>query len=173
MQEYLQVGTIISSHALKGEVKVYPLTDDPHRFDDLSHVLIDPEGARRELQLEKVRYFKNLVIAKFQGIDRIEDTEDLMKKDLYIPREEAIPLEEGEYYIADLFDLSVVEEESGREIGSLYDVLKTGANDVYIVRSPEKKGKELLLPVIEEVIRDIDLEKGTITVHLMDGLEWS
>ena len=116
---------------------------------------------------KNVRFFKNLVILKFDGIDNINDIEKYKGKDLWIPREEAQELGEDEYYIADLQGLNVVLED-GTEFGTLRDVMETGANDVYIIDSNEHG--EVLLPAIKECILDVDLEKNTMTVHLMKGL---
>ena len=167
MNEYLQVGTITSTHGLHGEVKVFPTTDSADRFLELSHVLLDTGRELKDLEIENVKFFKNLAILKFKGIDNINDIEMYKGKDLWIPREEGQELAEDEYYIADLLGLSVILED-GSHFGTLKDVLETGANDVYVVTTDE--GKEVLLPAIKECILDIDLEKNQMTVHLMKGL---
>ena len=171
MEQFLRVGVITATHALAGEVKVFPTTEDPERFLDLEKVcILDQKGAAAQvLEVERVRFFKQFVIVKFAGLDKIEQVQSLVKKDLYVNREDAIPLEDGEYYIADLIGLKVFDE-AGALLGELADVLQTGANDVYIVKNGDK---ELLIPVIEECIREVDLEKGCVRVHLMEGLEWS
>ena len=171
MEQFLRVGVITATHALAGEVKVFPTTEDPERFLDLEKVcILDQKGAAAQvLEVERVRFFKQFVIVKFAGLDKIEQVQSLVKKDLYVNREDAIPLEEGEYYIADLIGLKVFDE-AGALLGELADVLQTGANDVYIVKNGDK---ELLIPVIEECILEVDLEKGCVRVHLMEGLEWS
>ncbi len=172
MEQFLRVGVITSTHALAGEVKVFPTTEDPERFLDLEKVCIpDAKGETMSLvlEVERVRFFKQFVILKFKGLDRIEQVQKLVKKDLYVTREDAIPLEEGEYYIADLIGLQVYDED-GTLLGELSDVLQTGANDVYIVKNGDK---ELLIPVIADCILNVDLEKGCVRVHLLEGLEWS
>ena len=171
MEQFLRVGVITATHALSGEVKVFPTTEDPERFLDLEKVcILDQKGAAAQvLEVERVRFFKQFVIVKFVGLDKIEQVQSLVKKDLYVNREDAIPLEDGEYYIADLIGLKVFDE-VGALLGELADVLQPGANDVYIVKNGDK---ELLIPVIEECIREVDLEKGCVRVHLMEGLEWS
>ena len=171
MEQFLRVGVVTATHALAGEVKVFPTTEDPERFLDLEKVcILDQKGAAAQvLEVERVRFFKQFVIVKFAGLDKIEQVQSLVKKDLYVSREDAIPLEDGEYYIADLIGLKVFDE-AGALLGELADVLQTGANDVYIVKNGDK---ELLIPVIEECIREVDLEKGCVRVHLMEGLEWS
>ena len=158
---------ITTTHGVRGEVKVFPTTDDAERFLELEYVLLDTGRELRRLDIKNVRFFKNLVILKFYGIDNINDIEKYKGKDLWIPREEAQELGEDEYYIADLQGLNVVLED-GTEFGTLRDVMETGANDVYIIDSNEHG--EVLLPAIKECILDVDLEKNTMTVHLMKGL---
>ena len=167
MEDLLKVGVITTTHGVRGEVKVFPTTDDAERFLELEYVLLDTGRELRRLDIKNVRFFKNLVILKFDGIDNINDLEKYKGKDLWIPREEAQELGEDEYYIADLQGLNVVLED-GTEFGTLRDVMETGANDVYIIDSNEHG--EVLLPAIKECILDVDLEKNTMTVHLMKGL---
>jgi len=167
MNAELRVGVIVKTHGIKGEVKVYPTTDSPLRFEDLTHVKLKLGKTVRELEIEQVRFFKNLVILKFKGIDNINDVEQYKGADLYIPREEGQELEEGEYYIADIIDIRVVTD-TGEELGTVKDVLETGANDVYIVK--RKGQKDLLIPATEECILDVDIEQNVMTVHLLDGL---
>ena len=167
MEDLLKVGVITTTHGVRGEVKVYPTTDEPERFLDLEYVLLDTGKELRRRYIKNVRFIKNLVILKFDGIDNIDDIEKYKGKDLWIPREEAQELGEDEYYIADLQGLNVVLED-GTEFGTLRDVMETGANDVYIIDSNEHG--EVLLPAIKECILDVDLEKNTMTVHLMKGL---
>lgn len=167
MEDLLKVGVITTTHGVRGEVKVFPTTDDAERFLELEYVLLDTGRELRRLDIKNVRFFKNLVILKFDGIDNINDIEKYKGKDLWIPREEAQELGEDEYYIADLQGLNVVLED-GTEFGTLCDVMETGANDVYIIDSNEHG--EVLLPAIKECILDVDLEKNTMTVHLMKGL---
>lgn len=167
MEDLLKVGVITTTHGVRGEVKVFPTTDDAERFLELEYVLLDTGRELCRLDIKNVRFFKNLVILKFDGIDNINDIEKYKGKDLWIPREEAQELGEDEYYIADLQGLNVVLED-GTEFGTLRDVMETGANDVYIIDSNEHG--EVLLPAIKECILDVDLEKNTMTVHLMKGL---
>lgn len=169
MEEYLKIGGIISTHALRGEVKVFPTTEDVRRYDDLDKVYVEASSGKECLHVEKVRYFKNLVIVKFRGLDRIEDVERLVKKDLFVSREDAIPLGENEFFICDVIGLSVVTDD-GQVLGCVKDVMETGANDVYIVSRKENPKEEILLPATKEVILKISLEDGTMTVHLLPGL---
>lgn len=125
MEDLLKVGVITTTHGIRGEVKVYPTTD-ADRFLDLEYVLLDTGREKRKLEIENVKYFKNLVILKFRGIDNINDIEMYKKRELWIPREEAQELEEDEYYIADLIGMDVVLED-GSKFGTLKDVMETGA----------------------------------------------
>lgn len=170
MLDYLKIGGIISTHGLRGEVKVFPTTEDVRRYDDLDTVYIEMPLGRIEAHVERVRYFKNLVIVKFRGLDRIEDVEPYLKHDLYVSREDAIELEEGEYFVGDVIGLKVITDD-GRVLGVLDDVMETGANDVYVIASAQEPGKEILLPVIRDVILETDLEEGYIKVHMLPGLE--
>ena len=167
MEDFLRVGVIANTHGIRGEVKVFPTTDEKERFKDLKKVILDMGKEQKVLEIQSVRFFKNLVILKFKGIDNINDIEMYKGKDLLVTREDAVPLEEGEYFIADLLDLDVYSDED-EKIGVLYDVMQTGANDVYVVKTEE--GKEILLPAIDECILDIDLEESRMTVHIMEGL---
>ena len=167
MEQLLQVGVISSTHGIRGEVKVFPTTDDPNRFKKLKQVILDTGREQKDLEIEGVKFFKQFVILKFKGIDNINDIEKYKGRDLWIPREEGQELEEDEYYIADLLGMSVVLED-GQEFGTLKDVMETGANDVYIIDSAEHG--EVLLPAIRECILDVDLEKNVMTIHLMKGL---
>ena len=167
MEDLLKVGVITTTHGVRGEVKVYPPTDEPERFLELDYVLLDTGRELRKLEIKNVKFFKNLVILKFKGVDNINDIEKYKGRDLWIPREEGQELEEDEYYIADLLGMSVVLED-GQEFGTLKDVMETGANDVYIIDSAEHG--EVLLPAIKECILDVDLEKNVMTIHLMKGL---
>ena len=167
MEDLLKVGVITTTHGVRGEVKVYPTTDEPERFLDLEYVLLDTGKELRRLDIKNVRFFKNLVILKFDGIDNINDIEKYKGRDLWIPREEAQELDEDEYYIADLLGMKVLLED-GSEFGTLKNVMETGANDVYVV---EQEGTpQLLLPAIKDCVRDIDMEQMVMTVYLMPGL---
>ena len=168
MENYLRVGVFANTHGLRGEIKVYPTTDDINRFRSLERVILDTKKAPMPLEVEGVRFFKNMVILKFKGIDDINQIEKYKGCDLLVTREDAIPLEEGEFYLADIMGMPV-EDENGRALGKIREVLQTGANDVYVVDCTDEK--ELLLPAIPSCILDIDFEAGRMRVHLLDGLE--
>jgi 16S rRNA processing protein RimM len=167
MDNLLRVGVISSTHGVRGEVKVYPTTDDVNRFKSLKNVILDTGREHMDLEIQGVKFFKNMVILKFKGYDSIDDIEKYKGKDLLITRDQAVELGPDENFIVDLIGLRVVTED-GEEFGTLTDVIKTGANDVYEVKTAE--GKEVLLPAIKECVLNVDLTEGTVTVHIMDGL---
>lgn len=167
MQGNLEIGQIVNTFGIKGFVKVNPFVDDISRFDDLEKVYIKRNKELKEMQVEEVKYHKNMVLVKFKGIDRVEEAELLRNSYLEVDRENAIELQEGEYFIVDLLGLNVFADD-GRELGKLEDIFNTGSNDIYVVRTED--GKQLLLPAISEVIKEINLKESKIVVHLIEGL---
>lgn len=167
MEDLLQVGIITSTHGVRGEVKVYPTTDDPRRFRRLKEVVLDTGKEKMNLEIEGVKFFKQFVILKFKGLDNINDIEKYRQKSLYVTRKNAVRLQRDEYFIADLIGLKV-QDEDGKELGTVKDVIETGANDVYEVEMAD--GKSLLLPAIKQCILNVDVENGTMQVHVMEGL---
>ena len=167
MEPYLRVGVIASTHGLKGEVKVFPTTDDPERFRKLKQVILDTKREQKPLTITQVRYFKNQVILKSKEFQDINEIEKYRGCDLLVSREDAVPLKENENFIVDLIGMQV-ETEEGEALGMLTDVLQTGANDVYVVET--KEGKELLLPAIPACILQVDVEAKLMRVHLLEGL---
>lgn len=167
MNEYFRVGVIANTHGIRGEVKVYPTTDDVERFGELKQVILDTGKEKVALEIQNVKYFKNMAILKFKGIDNINDIEKYKGKDLLVNREDAVELEEDEFYLADVLDSKVVTDD-GEEFGVLRDILETGANDVFVVES--KEGKEVLFPVTKECVLDINTEEKIVTVHILPGL---
>ena len=167
MEQLLRVGVISSTHGVRGEVKVYPTTDDVNRFKKLKKVVLDTGREYIDLEISGVKFFKNLVILKFKGIDNINDIEKYKGKDLLVHREDAVALEENENYVADLIDLKVVTDD-GKVLGYLTEVMETGANDVYVIEN--KEGKEYLFPAIKECVLNVDVKAGKVVVHVMPGL---
>ena len=167
MEDLLQVGIITSTHGVRGEVKVYPTTDDPRRFRRLKEVVLDTGKEKMNLEIEGVKFFKQFVILKFKGLDNINDIEKYRQKSLYVTRKNAVRLQRDEYFIADLIGLKV-QDEDGKELGAVKDVIETGANDVYEVEMAD--GKSLLLPAIKQCILNVDVENGTMQVHVLEGL---
>ena len=136
MEQMFQVGVISSTHGVRGEVKVYPTTDDMRRFKKLKEVILDTGREKKTLEIEGVKFFKQLVILKFKGIDNINDIEKYKGKSLFVDREHAVRLRKDEYFIADMIGMQVVTDE-GEAFGTLKDVIETGANDVYIIETKE------------------------------------
>lgn len=163
----LQVGVITQTHGIKGEVKVFPTTDDVSRFKKLKEVIMDTGRERITMEIEGVKFFKQYAIVKFKGYDSINDIEKYKRAKLYVTRDHAVKLQKDEYFIADLVGLNVVTDE-GEPFGKMKDVLATGANDVYVVERED--GTEVLLPAIRECVKAVDMEQGQITVHIMAGL---
>ena len=167
MVNELQVGVITQTHGIKGEVKVFPTTDDVNRFKKLKSVILDNGKQRFAMELEGVKFFKQYAIIKFKGYDSINDIEKYKGAKLFVTRENAVKLKKDEYFIADLLGMQVVTE-TGEAFGTLEDVIQTGANDVYVVKRED--GPKVLLPAIKECILKIDMEQNVVTVHIMDGL---
>ncbi len=166
MQERLEIGQIVNTFGIKGELKVVPFTDDIKRFDNLKTIYVRTKKETKQYQVENVKYHKNMVLIKLEGIDQIEDAEMLRNAFLEVDRENAIPLKEGTYFIADLIGLEVYTE-SGDLLGKVEDIYNTGSNDVYVVK--DELGKQILLPGIKEVIKEVKLD-DKIVVHLIPGL---
>lgn len=163
MKNNLEIGQIVNTHGLRGDLKVMPWCDDPGVFDELAYVVIDD----KEYEIQNSRMQKNMVLLKLEGIDHINDAEKYRNKVLYVPREELGELPEGTYYICDLLGCNV-ETVEGRELGKICDVIKTGSNDVYVVEDFAKK--QVLIPVIDEVIRSVDIDGKKIIIEPLKGL---
>lgn len=167
MQEFFEIGQIVNTFGIKGMVKIYPYTENVERFEKLKKVNLVNKNTKKEYEIEEVKYHKNMVLVKFKGIDTPEEAENLRNFYVQIERKDATPLEEGSYYIADLIGLEVYTDE-GEKLGILEDIFNTGSNDVYVVK--DNDGKQILLPGIDEVIKEINLEEGKILVHMLKGL---
>jgi len=167
MQKRLEVGQIVNTFGIKGFVKVKPWVNDIERFDDLEKVYVKIKKETQKLEIEEVKYHKDMVLIKFKGIETVEQAETLRNCYLEIDREDAVPLEEGTYYIVDLLESDVYTDE-GELLGILEDIYNTGAKDIYVVKN--ELGKTVLLPGIPEVIKEVNLEEKKITVHLLKGL---
>lgn len=149
---------------------MFPTTDDVKRFKRLKKVTLDTGKARDAgtvLEIEGVKFFKQFAILKFRGIDSIEEAERYRKASLLVPRSDAVRLRKDEYFVADLIGLNV-RDEDGTEIGTLKDVIETGANDVYAIDL--RDGRELLLPAIKQCVLEVDVEAGFIRIHILEGL---
>lgn len=166
--DLLEVGKIINTHGLRGEVKVAAWTDTPDVFEDLSTVYIKNKNEYAPLTVGSVKYQKNNLIVKFRELSDINEAEPLKNSVLYAERSELGELEEGVYYIADLIGVTV-KKDSGEVIGKIKDVMQTGANDIYVVA--RKDMKDLLIPVLPDVVLSVDIEAKEAVVHLLEGLE--
>lgn len=167
MEDMFQVGVIASTHGIRGEVKVFPTTDDAGRFKRLKEVILDTGKEQITLEIEGVKFFKQFVILKFKGIDNIDDVQRYRQKSLYVTRQNAVRLGRDEYFIADLMGLKVIDENQ-QELGVLKEVMETGANDVYVIEMTD--GKELLLPAIKQCVLQVNVEEGFVKVHVLEGL---
>lgn len=167
MEDILQVGVITQTHGLRGEVKVYPTTDDVKRFKRLKEVILDTGKEQLTLEIEGVKFFKQFVILKFKGYDTIDEIEKYRQRSLYVTRKNAVRLSRDEYFIADLIGLKV-QNEDGEDIGTVKDVMETGANEVYVIEM--KDGRELLLPAIKQCVLHVDVESGFMQIHILEGL---
>ena len=167
MEEYLEIGQIVNTNGLKGTLKVKPLTDDITRFEDLETVYIEKGKELIEFTIQEVKYSKNMVLLKLEGIDNIDEAEKYKNFYLKINREDAVELEEDSYFIVDIIGCEVYTD-TDELLGKVIDVFPTGSNDVYTVKNSE--GTEILLPAIEDVIKDVDIKNKKIIVHLLEGL---
>lgn len=167
MEEYLEIGQIVNTNGLKGFLKVKPLTDDITRFEDLETVYIEKAKELVEFKIQDVKYSKNMVLLKLEGIDDINEAEKYKNFYIKINREDAVELEEDSYFIVDIIGCEVYTDEN-KFLGKVTDVFPTGSNDVYTVKNGQ--GKDILLPAIEDVVKDIDIENKKIVVHLLEGL---
>ena len=166
--DMLEVGKIVNTHGLRGEVKVVPWMDAAEDFEELTNVFIKTRQDIVPVTVSGVRYQKNNLIVKFREFDDINDIEQYKGCVILADRSELPELREGAHYIVDLIGLDVFTEE-GERVGVIADVFNTGANDIYDVKREGKKN--LLLPVIDEVVKDIDTDAGRVTVHIMEGLD--
>ena len=167
MQKRLEIGQIVNTFGIKGEIKAMPFTNDIKRLDDLEKLYVKSNKCEKLYKIESVRYHKNMVLLKLEGINNPEDAEKLRNAFLEIDREDAIPLEKDTYFIADLIGLDVYTDE-GNLLGKVDDIYNTGANDIYVVK--DELGKQILLPGIKDVIKKVDLDNSKIIVHLISGL---
>ena len=167
MKEYLELGQIVNVRGLKGEVKLNSFAEDDSIFETLKTVFIKKKNEILEKKIEKVSYTKNQVVLKFKDCNSIDEAEALRNTYLLVKKEDLGELPEGVYYLADLIGLDVYTEED-ELLGKVDDIYSTGANDIYVVKNED--GKEKLLPGIDEVIKNIDIEAGRITVNLLEGL---
>jgi len=164
----LEIGKIVNTHGLRGEVKVVPWTDYPEDFENIKNVTVKLRREEISLTIRNIKYQKNNIIVAFKEFNTIEEAEKLKNAVMYATREELGELPEGVYYVADLIGMTVVDDEKNN-VGKISDVIKTGSNDVYIVKREGKR--DLLLPVIDDVVLDVNTDDRIVTVHIMEGLD--
>ena len=167
MEEYLEIGQIVNTNGLKGLLKVKPLTDDIRRFEELETVYIQKGSNLVEFKIQEVKYIKNMVLLKLEGIDDINEAEKYKNLYIKINRKDAVELEKNSYFIVDIINCEVYTEEN-ELLGKVVDVFPTGSNDVYTVKNSD--GKEILIPAISEVIKNVDIPNKKIIIHLLEGL---
>lgn len=167
MLEYLIVGQLVNTHGVKGELKAIPLTDDPNRFTKLEWVYIDKNGKLEKYDITGVKFFKQFVILKFRNVDSMDEAEKLKGLYMKIDRAHAVKLPKDSFFITDILGMSVYDENNSL-LGKLVDVIQTGSNDVYVVKNDE--GKEILIPALKSVVKEVSLEEGRISVILPKGL---
>lgn len=167
MEEYFEIGQIVNTSGLKGVLKVKPFTDDIKKFSNLKTIYIKTKNGLVEFKTEQVRYVKNMVMLKLAGIDTVEEAEKYRNLYIRILRDEEEKLEEGSYYVVDILGCKV-NTDINQELGKVVDVFQTGSNDVYVVK--DEQGKQILLPAIKDVIKNVDVKNKIITVHLLEGL---
>ncbi|MBQ9862543.1 MAG: 16S rRNA processing protein RimM [Lachnospiraceae bacterium] len=167
MEDLLTVGIITTAHGVHGEVKVYPTTDDVKRFKKCKELILDDKKNQRRVKLLSVKFFKQFVIIKFEGIDTMDDALKLKNASLLVTRDMAVKCEKDEYFIADLIGLKVFDEDNNL-IGIVSEVYQTGANDVYEIEKEDSK--KVLVPAIKDCIKNVDIKEGKMTIHVMEGL---
>ena len=167
MEEYFEIGQIVNTSGLKGILKIKPFTDDIKKFSNLKTIYIKTKSGLTEFKIEQVRYVKNMVMLKLAGIDTVEEAEKYRNLYIKILRDQEEELEEGSYYVVDILGCKV-NTDANQELGKIVDVFQTGSNDVYVVK--DELGKQILLPAIKEVLKQVDLENKKIIVHIIKGL---
>lgn len=167
MEKYLEIGQIVNTFGIKGQVKIVPFTDDITRFDELKEIYVEKKNELKLFQIEQVNYKKNMVILKLKGIETVEEAEKLRNCYLKIDRKDAKELPKDTYFIVDLLGLEVYTDE-GKLLGKVDDIYNAGSSDIYVVK--DELGKQILLPAIKDVLKEVDLENQKIIVHLIKGL---
>ncbi|MEY8441201.1 ribosome maturation factor RimM [Lactobacillaceae bacterium 24-114] len=167
--KYYKVGKIVNTHGIRGEMRVIPTTDFvEERFAPNAKLYIEMPEENQEVTVESARPHKGMIIVKFVGFDNINDVEKFRNHQLLVSEEDQEPLEDGAYYYHQIIGLKV-KTVDGRDLGTIKEILSPGANDVWVVQRPNQN--DLLLPKIDDVVKDVNLEDGVVTVELMEGLE--
>lgn len=166
--DFLEIGKIINTHGLKGEVKISAWTDYPEDFENLEYVLTKSGNEEKRLNISGIKYQKNNLIVKFREIGSIEEAQSYKNAVLYVPKSELGELPENVYYIADLIGCEVLSE-TGEKIGVLWDIFSTGSNDVYDIK--RENAKNLLVPIIDGVVKSVDTDNKKIVIKIPEGLD--
>ncbi|HYF83119.1 MAG TPA: ribosome maturation factor RimM [Clostridia bacterium] len=166
MLQYLSIGQIVNVHGFKGEVKVYPLTNDMNRFKKLKEVYVEENNELVKYEIEALKFLSTTIAMKLKGIDTEEAANKLRNFYIKVDRKSAVKLPKDSYFICDLIDLEVYDEK-GLLLGTIKDVLQTGSNDVYVVRTG---GDDILIPALKDVVKEIDIKNKKIVVELPEGL---
>ena len=165
--EYIEIGQIVNTNGLKGVVKVNPFTDDISKFEELKYIYIQLKSELKKVKIEQVRYNKNQVLLKLEGIDSIEEAEKYRNFYLKIEKKSQEELGEDTYYIVDLIGINVYSE-NDEYLGTIEDVFPTGSNDVYVVK--DNLGKQILVPAISEVVKEVELKNKKMVIKIIPGL---
>lgn len=165
--EYIEIGQIVNTNGLKGVVKVNPFTDDISKFEELKYIYIQLKSELKKVKIEQVRYNKNQVLLKLEGIDSIEEAEKYRNFYLKIEKKSQEELGEDTYYIVDLIGINVYSE-NDEYLGTIEDVFPTGSNDVYVVK--DNLGKQILVPAIAEVVKEVELKNKKMAIKIIPGL---
>lgn len=163
MKRLLVAGKVVNTHSLKGEVRVYPYCDSAEFLCGFERMFIND----KEINIESARVHKGQALIKIKGVDNINQAEALIGSLIYIDKND-VELEDGRYFIEDIKGLTVKDADTGTEYGKVTNVIETGANDVFEVKTPE--GKLLLIPKIDDVIKKIDIDSGHILITPIKGL---
>ena len=165
--EYIEIGQIVNTNGLKGVVKVNPFTDDISKFEELKYIYIQLKSELKKVKIEQVRYNKNQVLLKLEGIDSIEEAEKYRNFYLKIEKKSQEELGEDTYYIVDLIGINVYSE-NDEYLGTIEDVFPTGSSDVYVVK--DNLGKQILVPAIAEVVKEVELKNKKMVIKIIPGL---
>ena len=168
MLEYLNIGEIVNTHGVRGDIKVLPMTDDVRRYEDLEWFYIDKKGTLDKVYIDGIKYVNKFVVIKLRDVRTKEEAEKLKGYFIKINRTDAIKLPEGAFFICDIIGCSVFDEKLDKDLGEIVDIIQTGSNDVYIVKN--KDLKEILVPALKTVVKNISIEDKMIRVVLPEGL---
>ena len=182
MIKFLRVGKIVKPQGIKGEVKVLPTTSDLSKFKNIKSIILHHDEEAKDEDIEKcldieskkiteVKYLKDFVILKLENIDKVEDAEKLRNLSIYIKREDSGNLKTHEYFVADLKELNVVDFENNKEIGIVADILEAKNQNILVVKKDKNSKKEILIPLVDEFIKKIDLDNKKISVLLLSGMD--